>query len=207
MGRFDNKKSLRFVITLENSGASFTQTSDTVNDSGNLTQTNLGNQITLEGFRATCDVDKAGGIQMNTCRAVIYGVGQSDMNTLTSLQWQPGTLKHNQIVVFAVDGEQETQIFTGNIGNCWANYGAMPDVYLEVQAFAGLINQLTPVPPTSFRGPVDVATKMSQLAQQMGYTFQNNLLDSITLNYPCLSGLTMGAGAVFQRSGRYRPLS
>jgi hypothetical protein len=173
---FQNKKELRFIITLEQNGATFDSASSA-------------NQITLEGFRATCDVDKAGGFQMNTMRAQIYGVSQSHMNTLTSLQWQPDTIKKNQIEVYAIDGQQETLIFVGNIGNCWANYAGMPEVFLEIQAFAAFINQVTPVSPTSVPGPtVDVGTMMGQLAQSMGYTFENNLLQPITLPKLYLAG-------------------
>ena len=50
---FQNKKELRFVITLGT--GSFGSTSN--------------NQITLEGFRATVSIDKAGFRQMGTLRA------------------------------------------------------------------------------------------------------------------------------------------
>jgi hypothetical protein len=155
---FDNKKSLRISITPENTGASFTQG---------------GNTIILEGFRATVEVEKAGGVQMNSLQARVYGISQSNMNTLTSLTYQPNEIKRNQISVWAIDGQQETLIFAGNVGNCWANYSQMPDVFLEIQAFAGFINQLTPVPPSSYSGAVDVATIFQSLAGTMGYTFEN----------------------------------
>jgi hypothetical protein len=173
---FQNPKELRFIITLEQDGATF---------DGSFSS----NQITLQGFRATCDIAKAGGVQMNTMSAQIYGVSQSHMNTLTSLQWQLGTIKRNQIEVYAIDGSQETLIYVGNIGNCWANYAGMPEVFLEIQAFAGFINQITPVSPTSVPGPtVDVGTIMGNLAQSMGYVFENNLLQPITLDKIYLSG-------------------
>lgn len=178
---FENKKSLRFAITLEN-GASFNQTGATVDESGAL-----GNTIILEGFRATVEVEKAGGVQMNTLQARVYGVSQSNMNSLTSLQYQPQEIKRNQISVWAIDGDQETLIFAGNVGNCWANYSQMPDVFLEIQAFAGFINQLTPVPPSSYQGSVDVATIMGQLAKQMGYVFENNGVH-VMLKNPYLPG-------------------
>lgn len=64
MPSFDKKKAIRFVITLATGtfGAS------------------SANQITLEGFRATAEIDKAGWQQMGTLRAQIYGVSQSDIN-------------------------------------------------------------------------------------------------------------------------------
>jgi len=58
--------------------------------------------------------------------------------------------------------------------NAWGDYQTMPDVFLHIQALTGLGEQLRPVPPTSYKGQIDVATVMSQLAANMGYTFENN---------------------------------
>lgn len=155
---FANKKALRFIITL-GTGA--------FGSSKN-------NQITLQGFRATVDIDKAGGTQMGTLKAQIFGVSQSDMNSVTTLQWKPKSFIPNTVQVYAIDGTQETLVFTGNIVNAWGNYQNMPDVFLMIQAQAAYFNQLAPVAPTSFNGSVDVATAMSALATQMGLTFENN---------------------------------
>jgi hypothetical protein len=162
---FDNKKSLRFQITLGTGSSN--------------------NQLTLEGFRATVEIEKAGGVQNNTLHARIYGVSQSDMNSLTVLQYQAdqlaiastgpgGSLTRDNISVWAIDGQQETQIFMGTVSTAWGNYQLMPDVFLELQAISGLANQLIPVPPSSYQGTADTATVMSQLAATMGYAFENN---------------------------------
>lgn len=158
MSSFTNKKELRFVITLGTGkfGAS------------------SNNQIVLENFRATVDVDKAGGMMMGTLRAQIYGVKQSDMNSITTLQWKPKTLIPNTVEVYAIDGAQQTLVFEGNIVNAWGDYQSMPDVFLRIQAQSAYFNQLSPVAPRSYKGAIDVATVMSQLAQSMGYAFENN---------------------------------
>ena len=161
MPSFDNKKQLRFVITL---GTGKFGSSD--NDT-----------ITLQGFRTTADIDKAGGMMMGTLRAKIYGVKQADMNSVTTLQWKPGTLIPNTVEVYAIDGPAETLVFAGNIVNAWADYQSMPDVFLHIQAQAGFFNQLQAATPRSFKGAVDVATTMAQIAKDMGYTFENNGVD------------------------------
>jgi len=117
MPSFENKKALRFVITL---GTGKFGSSD--NDT-----------ITLQGFRASADIDKAGGMMMGTLRAKIYGVKQADMNSVTTLQWKPGTLIPNTVEVFAIDGAAETLVFAGNIVNAWADYQSMPDVFIRRQ--------------------------------------------------------------------------
>lgn len=163
MPSFDNKKQLRFVITLG---------TGKFDEEGN-------DQITLQGFRASADVDKAGGMMLGTLRAKVYGVRESDMHVITTIalqaakyaemQWLP-----NIVEVFAIDGETESLIFAGNIVNAWADYLNMPDVFLHVQAQAGVYNQLKAVPPRSYRGAVDVAVIMAQIAKDMGYVFENN---------------------------------
>jgi hypothetical protein len=158
MPSFENKKALRFVITL---GTGKFGSSD--NDI-----------ITLQGFRATADIDKAGGMMMGTLRAKIYGVAQASMNSVTTLQWKPGTLIPNTVEVFAIDGAAETLVFAGNIVNAWADYQSMPDVFLHIQAQSAFFNALKAVPPRSFKGRVDVATVMGQIARDLGYTFENN---------------------------------
>lgn len=159
MASFDNKKELRIVVTLGTGsfGAS------------------KGNQITMEGFRATAEVELAGLQQKGTLRAQIYGVEQSDMNQITTLQWKPGTIiGNNQVDVYAIDGAQETLVFSGNIVNAWANYNSMPDVFLMIQAQTAYHAALTPVTPRSYKGSIDVASVMGQIAQGMGFTFENN---------------------------------
>ena len=158
MSSFTNKKALKFVITL---------------GTGNF-GSSANNQITLQGFRAIVDIDKAGGMMMGTLRASIYGVSQSDMNSVTTLQWKPKSFIPNVVRVYAIDGTQETLVFTGNIVNAWGNYQAMPDVFLMIQAQAAYAAQIETAKPTSYNGNIDVATAMSQLASTMGLTFENN---------------------------------
>lgn len=132
------------------------------------------NQITLQGFRSVVDIDKAGGVQMSTLRARIYGVRQEDMNSITTLQWKSGTWIPNTVEAYAVVGDVETLVFAGNIINAWADYQGMPDVYLHIQAQAAFFAGLKPIPPRSFKGSVDVSSVMSQIAVDLGYVFENN---------------------------------
>lgn len=158
MPSFENKKALRFVITL---GTGKFGSSD--NDT-----------ITLQGFRASADIDKAGGMMMGTLRAKIYGVNQQDMNSVTTLQWKPGTRIANTVEVYAIDGAAETLVFAGNIVNAWGDYQSMPDVYLHIQAQACYFNGLQAVQPLSIKGGVDVAVVMARIAKDMGLVFENN---------------------------------
>lgn len=158
MPSFDSKKQLRFVITL---GTGRFGSSD--ND-----------RITLQGFRAIADINKAGGMMMSTLRAKIFGVKQADMNSATTLMWKPGTRIANTVEVFALDGNAETLVFAGNIINAWADYQNMPDVFLHIQAQAAYFSGLQAVSPFSIKGGIDVAIVMARIADGMGLTFENN---------------------------------
>jgi hypothetical protein len=203
MSSFDNKKELLFVITLGmitlGSGtATFTGTPQFLDNDGN----SEGNQISLQGFRAVLNIDKGGGQMFGHLNAQIFGVSQSDMNLITTLQFQALTTTPNVIAVYAIDGDQQTLVFEGNIVNAWGDYQAMPDVSLHIQAQAAYLNMLIPVPPSSYKGAGDVATIMGQLAQQMGYTFENDNNVSLQLSNPYLSGTAIDqAKAVADAAG------
>jgi hypothetical protein len=152
---FANTKQLRFIITL---------------GTGTFGSSSA-NQITLEGFRAVVNIDRGGFRQMGTLRAQIFGVNQANMNSITTLRWAanggPAPIIQNFIEVYAIDGSQQSLIYTGDIVNAWGNYQSMPDVFLEIQAQAAYFNQLTPVAPRSYNGQVDVASTLSQIASSI----------------------------------------
>ncbi len=137
MNSFSNKKKLEFVIRL-NKGAKF-QASDT-------------DTVILKGYRAAVDVVNAGAYMMGQCKARIYGVSQSIMNDVTTMQWQAQTLRNGQIEIYAIDGETRSLVFRGDIKNAWGDYGSPPDVYLNIEASVDYDFQITPVQPTSFKG-------------------------------------------------------
>jgi hypothetical protein len=130
--------------------------------------------VTLEGFRSTVEIDRAGGVQMSTLKAKIFGVKQDDMNAITTLQWNPLQHIKNTVQVFAIDGDTETLVYRGDIVNAWGDYQSMPDVYLYIHASSTYYHQLGSVPPISFKGSADVATLMSQIAGKMGLSFEPN---------------------------------
>jgi hypothetical protein len=159
MSSFTNKKALKFILTL---GTGKFGSSD--NDT-----------LILEGFRALCYIEKAGGTMFGTLQAKIYGVSMSHMNSITTTQWKnPDTIIPNTVQVYAVDGSQSTLVFQGNIINAWGDFRGMPDAYLHIQAQEQYMNKIQAVPPVSYKGQIDVATIMSQLAGNLGLAFENN---------------------------------
>lgn len=158
---FENKKILKFVITLATGSFGSAEK----------------NQVTLEGYRSSVEISKAGGMENSYLRAKIYGVSQSDMNSTVTLRWKMQTISRNTIEVYAIDGPKQTKVFGGNLVNAWGMYQSMPDVYLMIHAQSTYYQQVSPAPPRSFSGSVDVASIMSQISDSMGLKFENNGVD------------------------------
>lgn len=160
---FANQKLIQVTITL-GAGKTFSNRKDT---------------LTLEGMRVSVNIDMGGTFMGGNMRVRIFGLIQSDMNQLTYFAWmpQPQLGPPNSISVTAVDGEQTTLVFTGNIIQAYGNYQAMPEVFLDIQATATQAAQLVSVTPLSVASDTTIATIMGKLAKQMGFTFENNGVD------------------------------
>ncbi len=160
MPSFDSKKQLRFVIT-------------TGSDNPKLDE--LGSdQIVLQGYRATVTCENAGWVQMGELRCEIFGMSQSDMAAITSYPLRITEATRNKIVIYAIDGAQESVVFAGNIVKAWPDYSRMPDVCFRIQAQAAYSAALQTVSPRSFKGSCDVADVMRQIANSMGFVFENS---------------------------------
>lgn len=163
MPSFDNKKALRFVITLGSDNPKF-------DDAGS-------DQIILQGYRAGVTCDNAGWVQMGELRAEIFGLSQSDMNAITSYPLRITEATRNKIVIYAIDGDQESVVFAGNLIKAWPDYSRMPDVCLRIQAQTAYSAALAAIAPRSFKGSCNVADVMRQIANSMGYAFENAGVD------------------------------
>lgn len=155
-----SKKQLKIIITLAK---------ETFRSTGT-------NTIILDRFRASVDIEKAGGTQFSTAVCKIYGVSQDDMNDITTVMWTRNLLNQNTIEIYAIDdtNNYQTMVFAGDIIQALGYYQEMPNVYLAINAQGSFYNALKPYPPTSYQGSVDVATAISKIATSLGYHFENN---------------------------------
>ena len=157
MHSFSNKKGLEFQIRL-GKGAKF-QVSNT-------------DTVVLRGLRATAECATAGANMMGELSAKIYGVSQSIMNDVTTMQWQDQTLRNAQIEVYAIDGDRRSLVFRGYIRNAWGNYSSPPDVFLSITAGANYYFQIEQVRPTSFKGIWKLKDMFKWYANKMGLSLE-----------------------------------
>lgn len=153
---------------------------------------NVGDTVTLSGFRMTADVMNPGGDSMGMCQIRVFGLSESVMNKLTTIGAVNWAIKaKNGVLLAAGDVEGMSNVFVGTIFDAWADYNAAPDVAFNIIAYSGLVAALKPVGATSYKGPTDVAAIMQDIASsEMGISFDNNGVD-VKLSSPYLSGTAL----------------
>ncbi|WP_304305877.1 hypothetical protein [Pseudacidovorax intermedius] len=152
--------------------------------------TNGADQIDLSGYRVEVEVDNPGGfLSMAGLQMRIFGMALSDMNTLSTDGRGILGIRNDQLAVSAGDeGNPLSQVFDGTIGTAFIDYESAPEVPLIVIARTGILWQAKPVSPNSYRGPVDAAKLVGDLAGAMGYAFRNHGISGLMVTNPYLPG-------------------
>jgi hypothetical protein len=168
-------KDLRFTFTLSNN-AVFRYP-----DNSNVLQVN--------GLRDTAVIKGSGLPAFPEAELTIYGLNQSDMNALTSLQFQPLAMSRNSVIVEADNGNGQgfSTVFAGQIITSGPDYAGIPHVPLKVQARILGFESLNPATPTSYTGATSVANIVQTIAAKLGYVLENNGVTAI-LNNPYFGG-------------------
>ena len=128
----------------------------------------------VSGLRMSINVKKGGHPSKNESTIKIYGMLQQDMNTLTMLSFKALHVSKNQIQVMAGDINGMGLLFQGEITEACADYKSAPELAFEIKAMEGFFNGVAPVSPQSSSGGQSVSKLMGNLAEQMGYSFENN---------------------------------
>lgn len=126
-------------------------------------------------LKASVSVIYQGGPSQTVATVTVYGMTLSHMNRFSLIGVRPGEQRTNQILVEAGDTNSGmATVFSGYITDAYIDFAGMPEVSLVVQAHAGGIQAIKPVPPSSYAGYADVATIMAGIAGQMSANFENN---------------------------------
>lgn len=150
----------------------------------------VGDTVTLSGFRMLAEIGTPGGDSMGQCTLRVFGLRNDLMNKLTTIGPVNTAIRAKNAISLAA-GEDDGPMniaFQGTIIDAWADYNASPDVAFNIVAFAGLDAALKPVDATSYKGSTDVATILSEIAQnEMNLAFENHGVDA-KLSSPYLHG-------------------
>jgi hypothetical protein len=134
--------------------------------------------VKLSGLRVSAQITKAGANSMGEAHLRIWGMTLSKMNDLSTLGMTVTTDRltlNNTVIIEAGDDDAGMSVvFHGTVFDAWVDPQGMPDVAFHVTAKSGLDAAAKAVPPTSYRGIVDVATVMAGIAELASWGFQNN---------------------------------
>jgi hypothetical protein len=140
------------------------------------------NTITLEGFRASVRIENSGAPSKVSARALIYGLNDSTMQQLAVLGIIFNSIQKNAVTIGAGNPNSGfSSVFGGTIWSSMPDYNQAPNVPFILQAQSGYINQVVPIPASSFPQTTDVATMMAGFAAQIPVGFENN---GVTVQMP-----------------------
>lgn len=146
------------------------------------------NTLRLKDVRISAKVVKAGGATMGAMSASVYGMTLKSMNQLSTLGMRIQFVPRNTAALFAGDADGNMKlVYKGTVTQAYADMNAAPEVAFQVQCQTGAAEAVTAIPPTSYKGGVDVAEVMKTLAGQMGLGFENNDV-SVQLADPYFAG-------------------
>lgn len=154
------------------------------------------NTLVIDSLRMSAKLECAGGNFTNFCAIQIWGMRQVDMNAVTVLFGQggePQNVAAQAVLRLEVGGTTPNswlQIFSGQFQEASPDYRSIPDVCLTAAAATGYGAQILPVKPLSVRGPASVVALASQIAQQLGFPFENNGVTGVLSN-PYFCGTLM----------------
>jgi hypothetical protein len=150
------------------------------------------NTVTLENLRVAATISNTGYPAQGTADIRIYGVTESIMNQLITLQvLQTMVRANNTVLVKAGDKTNGMSVvFFGYTTSTWKNLDGAPETFLNITAYSSALGAVVPSPPSSFPGTADVGQIMSGLAKLLGTSFENDGVNVKVSNaYLCGSAL------------------
>lgn len=132
------------------------------------------NTAQLSGLRMSLQATFPGGESQGSAELAIWGLPLSMMNQLSLVGTQLAQIKKNKISVFAGEtGGQMSLVYQGEIICAYVDAAGMPDVPFRLSMSPGIFAAVQPVKPISIQGSADVSGLMSNIAKQLGLTFEN----------------------------------
>ncbi len=143
------------------------------------------NRLVLTNLRMTAQVQTVAR-QAPTAALRIFGMTMADMNAL-SIAWAlaPVVLRNIvQVEARSQDGtrapnEGWSQVFVGTIKEAQPMYRAAPNVSFDVLGVIGYEQKINPVPPTAYEETTDIGLVAGDLAEKMGFQFENGGVDTV----------------------------
>jgi hypothetical protein len=145
--------------------------------------------VVVSDLRISTTITKSGLATMPSAEVRVYGLTLSVMNQLSSLDVNlTGQVRKNTLQIEAGDDSGNfALIFVGTIMSAFVDMSGAPDSPFFIIATTLGFEAGKSIPPTSFKGSVQVATVLEGLATLMQLSFENNGVTTVVSN-PYLAG-------------------
>lgn len=134
-----------------------------------------GPEVTLTGLRASAGVLTYNGDAQGALQLRVYGLRLDRINQLTTIGPVMRQRRNNRIIITAGDeGGAMATVYEGIIDAAYGDFAGAPEVVFNVVALSAGLAALREAEPSSYKGGVDAAVVMEDLAEAMGYSYENN---------------------------------
>lgn len=131
-------------------------------------------------------ISKVGGKTKDNATIKVYGINESDIATLTTLNFKPNEVRKNHVILRAGYGDELGVAFQGDITKAWGDFSDVNTLF-TLECTTGYFQSIALTKHTNIRGTVDAAIVFESLAKAAGLQFKNNGVNS-KLNNPILEG-------------------
>lgn len=132
------------------------------------------NQIIAEGLRTICNIQFGGGAVMPHAEIIIYGLRLDVMHKLMRVRWQDINSMLNTIRVEAGEAGEFSIVYEGNITFAYIDTSNAPNVSLRIRSITAVYEAYKPARQGMFLGEFPVVRAIENIANDMGYRFENN---------------------------------
>jgi hypothetical protein len=147
-----------------------------------------GQDVTLSGLRVSAEITYYGGAIQAEAHIHIFGLPMDMINQLTRVGMIGNQVRCNTIRIAAgEEGGAMSDVYQGTIAEAFGDFQNAPEVVFTVLALGSFSDAIKPVPASSYKGAVDAAVVMANLAELMGLAFENNDV-SVMLSNPYYPG-------------------
>lgn len=147
-----------------------------------------GRTVRLKGLRIALYMSEQGGAGMGSLQGQVFGLAPDLINDLTTIGKLPVVYQRNIVTVYAGDDVRGMcMVWQGTLTSAIADMSNAPDVSFNILGSVGMIEAIIPADHLSYKGDIDAAIVIADLARSMGLHFENNGCYAI-LNNPYFIG-------------------
>jgi len=143
----------------------------------------------LENLRTSVSIQAACGDAQGQLQLQIFGLPLSTINELTTIGPIMQQRRNNRVAVYAGnegDSNSWPMVYEGSIFAAYGDFQSAPEVVFNIMALSAAFEAVQTTKPRSYKGSVDVAVIMEELAGVMKKDFENNgvsvMLENRTFN-------------------------